>query len=109
LVIEEVDPIEVAGRADVTLLDVREPQEWQAGRIEGAVHIPMNTLPAQLHELDGGRPMVVVCRSGQRSARVTAFLTRQGFEAYNLRGGMQAWRDAGLAFTTPDGRPGLVL
>jgi rhodanese-related sulfurtransferase len=109
LVIQEVDPVEVADRADVIVLDVREPEEWQAGRIEEAVHIPMNTLPSRLGELDSKRPVVAVCRSGHRSAQVTAFLVQRGFEAYNLRGGMEAWRDMGLSFTTPDGQPGRVV
>jgi rhodanese-related sulfurtransferase len=107
--IPELDPPEVADRGtDALLLDVREIDEWRAGRIAGAVHIPMAELPARLGELAGDRPVVAVCRSGNRSAHVTAFLRAQGFEAYNLRGGMKAWRDARLPFSTPEGRPGRV-
>jgi rhodanese-related sulfurtransferase len=108
--IPELEPLEAAARTDaVVLLDVREPGEWQAGRIEGAQHVPMQTLPGRLHELDDTQPVVAVCRSGQRSAHVTAFLRAHGFDAYNLRGGMKAWRDAGLPFASADGGPGRVV
>jgi rhodanese-related sulfurtransferase len=107
--IPELAPTAVAERgAEVYLLDVREADEWHAGRIDGAVHIPMGELPARLDELAGDKPVVAVCRSGNRSAHVTAFLRAQGLDAYNLRGGMKAWRDADLPFTAPDGRPGRV-
>ena len=106
---QELGPSAVAARRQrVQILDVREHGEWAAGRIPEAVHIPMGDLPARLGEIDPEAPVVAVCRSGNRSAHVTAWLSAHGFEAYNLRGGMKAWRDAGLAFTTPDGGPGRV-
>jgi rhodanese-related sulfurtransferase len=94
--------------AGALLLDVREDYEWGAGHVAGAVHIPLGQLAARAHELPGDRQVVVVCRSGARSARATAFLAISGFDAVNLAGGMQAWAAAGLRFQTADGGPGVV-
>src|SRR3982750_59483 len=60
--------------SDLVVLDVREPHEWAAGHIEGAVHIPMGEIPARVGELDPSAPTLVVCHVGGRSARVTAWL-----------------------------------
>ncbi len=77
-------------------LDVRELDEWEVGRIAGAFHIPIGELVVRQGELPAGRPIVAVCRSGQRSAAVTEALVRAGYEAENLAGGMHAWVAAGL-------------
>ncbi len=74
-----------------TLLDVREPHEWELGTLPGALTISMNDVPARVDDLprDGG--LLVVCRSGARSDRVAAFLAMNGFEEVaNLAGGMKA-------------------
>ena len=71
-------------------LDVREPKEWATGTIEGAARISMGSIPAQLTELDAETPVLVVCRSGQRSQKVAEFLVANGFQAANLAGGMIA-------------------
>jgi len=84
---------------DAVVLDVREDDEWHAGHIAGAVHVPMNEVPSRLAEepdsLSADAPVVVVCRSGGRSAQVTAWLRHHGYDARNLDGGMQAWSNAG--------------
>ncbi len=84
---------------DAVLLDVREDEEWAAGRIAGAVHIPMMQVPQRLSDDPGpvtpDAPVVVVCKVGGRSAQVTAWLRRQGYDAVNLEGGMLAWEAAG--------------
>ena len=77
------------------LLDVREPNEWEAGRAPGATHIPLMELSDHLDDLDTSRTIVCVCRSGGRSARAATFLLEQGFDAVNLEGGMTAWAQAG--------------
>ncbi len=77
------------------LLDVRESQEWLAGHIDGAVHIPLGELPARVGEVPPGGPLVVICRSGNRSARAVAWLNENGFDSLNLIGGMQAWDGEG--------------
>jgi rhodanese-related sulfurtransferase len=84
---------------DLTLLDVREPDEWDAGHIEGALHIPMMSVPAQLGSIPVDEPVLVVCHIGSRSARVAAFLQQQGVDASNLSGGMVAWARAGRPIT----------
>jgi rhodanese-related sulfurtransferase len=88
------------------LLDVREPDEWRAGHIEGAHHIPMGQLPQRLDEVPTDATVVAVCRSGQRSAQVTMWLGQQGYEVVNLDGGMHAWAGAGRAMVADhDGEP----
>ena len=96
-------------RGEVQIVDVRWPNEWEAGRIEGAVHIPQDELDDRLDELDRARPVVTVCRSGNRSAAAAEELRAQGFEAENLDGGMQAWAESGFDVVAPDGRPGSVV
>jgi rhodanese-related sulfurtransferase len=103
--------------ADVTdetfLLDVREDDEWAAGHIAGAVHVPMMTLPQRLQYEPGpitpDNEIVVVCKMGGRSAQVTAWLRHQGYSAVNLAGGMLAWEAAGRPMASADGRPPAVL
>ncbi|MGH3660577.1 MAG: rhodanese-like domain-containing protein [Micromonosporaceae bacterium] len=78
------------------LLDVREPDEWAAGRAPGARHVPMQDVPRRLDEVPAEGDVVVACRVGGRSAQVVAFLHAQGrANAVNLDGGMQAWAEAG--------------
>ena len=96
-------------RDDVQIVDCRETYEWAAGRIEGAVHIPLNQVMAGGgDDLDPGKPVVVVCRSGNRSELATLMLQARGFDAHNLEGGMEEWEREGLPFTTPEGAPGRV-
>ena len=74
------------------LLDVREPHELQISALAGAVNIPLGTLAARLSELDSAREMVVLCKSGSRSARALELLTSAGFKRVkNLQGGINAW------------------
>ena len=96
----EVPSIEVNEIPDgVVLLDVREDEEWVAGRIEGSLHVPMNQVPQQLNyraELFASdQPLVVICAVGGRSAHVTAWLLQNGVDAVNLAGGINAWMSAG--------------
>jgi rhodanese-related sulfurtransferase len=94
--------------ADALLLDCREDDEWDAGHIDGATHVPMSEIPARLKygpgEIVPERTIVVVCKVGSRSAHVTAWLNDNGFDAVNLDGGMLAWASAGRPMTTDDGR-----
>lgn len=94
---------------DVQVVDCREPYEWQAGRIAGSIHIPLNTLlSGAIGDLDPGKTTVVVCRSGSRSELATLMLQARGFEAYNLGGGLELWEAEGHPLTTPEGEPGRV-
>jgi rhodanese-related sulfurtransferase len=106
---EPMDPQAVyERRQDLQLLDVREDEEWAAGRIEGAVHIPLAQLPARLAELDRNQPVVTVCRGGGRAGKATEQLARAGLTAETMDGGMTGWAEAGLPFTASDGNPGRV-
>ena len=90
------------------LIDVREPEEWRVGRAAEAIHIPLGELGARLDEVPKGRELVMVCRSGSRSAAAAAALLEIGLPAVNLAGGMQAWQAASYAVVADDGRPGAV-
>lgn len=81
---------------DAYLLDVREREEWDAGHAPSAVHIPMSELNERVAEIPRDREVYVVCRSGGRSAQVTAALNRVGWTARNVDGGMRQWAAAGL-------------
>jgi rhodanese-related sulfurtransferase len=95
---------------DALLLDVREPDEWAAGHIDGAVHIPMSGLMARVDEVPQDRDVVVVCKVGARSAQVTAFLRQRGWETVrSLEGGVIAWVEAGRPLVADGGGPGSVL
>lgn len=95
------------------VLDVREDDEWAAGHVEGALHIPMSDFVARFGELteavEDGRRVHVMCRVGGRSAQVTQYLVRQGIDAVNIDGGMQAWDGAGRPMVTDTGNPAFVL
>jgi rhodanese-related sulfurtransferase/glyoxylase-like metal-dependent hydrolase (beta-lactamase superfamily II) len=92
------------------LLDVREPDEWQMGHAPGALLLPMGELRARRAELADDRRLVVVCRSGGRSAAVTASLRAWGYDAFNLAGGMSAWAATGLPVVIPEAdETGLVV
>ena len=93
---------------DLTLLDVREPVEWDHGHVEGALHVPMGEVPSRLDELPEGR-ILVVCHVGGRSARVTSYLVALGHDAVNLDGGMADWAAAGRPMVSETGRPPVVV
>ncbi|MFJ6001924.1 rhodanese-like domain-containing protein [Arthrobacter sp. NPDC092385] len=88
-----------ARRPSAQILDVREDFEVAEGMIPGALHIPMGDLQARLAELDPAVPIIAVCRSGNRSARVADALNSAGFSADTMAGGMTAWTRAGLPTT----------
>ena len=110
----EVPTIEVAQVPDplpdgVTVLDVREPLEWQHGHIEGALHIPLTQIPDRAAELPVDQQLLVVCKVGGRSSQATAFLREKGFEAINLAGGMIDWVEASRPMVAEgDGAPLVV-
>ena len=92
------------------LLDVREPDEWAAGHIDGAVHIPMSGLVQRVDEVPKDRDVVVVCKVGARSAQVAAFLLQRGWSTVrNLDGGVVAWVQAGRPLVSDTGAEAYVL
>lgn len=78
------------------VIDVRQAGEFVEGHIQGARLMPLNTLGVKMAELPKDRDILVVCRSGARSAIATRQLTSAGFRAINMRGGMMAWEAAHL-------------
>jgi rhodanese-related sulfurtransferase len=106
--------LQTATPSDVTgetwLLDVREDDEWAAGHIADAVHIPMSGLLPRVAEVPKDRDVVVVCKVGGRSAQVTAYLLQQGWTSVrNLDGGVLAWVGAGRDLVSETGAPPTVL
>ena len=103
-----LSPVRELGTHDATrmmnsdnavVLDVREAKEAAAGRVPNAVQIPLSELKARVGELAKSvkRPVIVYCERGQRSRNAVGVLGKSGFErVYLLRGGFNAWRDAGL-------------
>jgi rhodanese-related sulfurtransferase len=89
---------EMIESGDAQLVDVREPYEWEAGRIAGAVH-----LAGRSGEIDKERKVIFQCRVGRRSAMATEAFAASGYDAYNLAGGITAWVDAGLPIEPEDG------
>lgn len=92
-----------------SILDVREDYEWVAGHAEGALHIPMDQLPARLEELDPDDDLFVICRTGGRSFRVVQWLVGQGYSAVNVAGGMDMWLEAGKPMVSDNGLKPVVL
>lgn len=91
------------------LLDVREDAEWYAGHPPQARHVPLGQLSQALPSLPADRRIIVVCRSGHRSATATRLLTNTGRDAVNLTAGLQAWQAAGLPLTDRTGGLGTVI
>lgn len=98
---EEVDVAEVARLTEASLallVDVREDDEWTAGHVPAALHVPLGSLPQT--QLPTGRLVLAICRSGNRSATAAAALLARGVDSRNVRGGMRAWQAAGLPVST---------
>jgi rhodanese-related sulfurtransferase len=106
--VPEVDPratVRLIAEGAV-LLDVREPAERAAGHSPSAQHLPLADVTPE--KISPGSLVVTVCRSGARSAKAAAMLSRAGVDVRNLTGGMTAWAGAGLPVVGADGRPGTI-
>jgi len=102
-------PVELPADGATLLVDVRQPEEWAAGHIAGALHIPMDELVARIDEVPRDRDVVVVCRSGRRSAAVTNYLAQGGWQVRNLTDGMLAWAAHGRPMVSEQGAAPTVL
>ena len=105
----DIDPAtaqQLISTGKVTLIDVREDNEWAAGHAPHATHIPLGALDPAAFRAD--QELIAVCRSGGRSGKATRRLRAAGLTVYNLTGGMQAWAAAGLPVRRDDGTPGTV-
>ena len=76
---------------DFILLDVRESNEVNICALNGAIHMPMMTIPNSLSELDMDKEIVVMCHTGMRSFQVCQYLEENGYSAVNLQGGIDQW------------------
>jgi len=100
--IKEIDAPEFAqwlndANHEMRVIDVRQMEEIAAGTVPKAEALPLHTLPAKVQDLSKQEKMVIVCRSGARSAQACMFLQQQGFaNVYNLRGGMMGWVQSGF-------------
>lgn len=94
--IEEITTSELESRmsnqSDLHIIDVREDAEVVHGMIPDAEHIPMNEIPQELNRLDKEKEYVLVCRSGQRSWNVAAYMQEEGYKVKNMTGGMLEWK-----------------
>ena len=91
-----VEQLAAAHQRGEHIIDVREKFEFDAGHLPGIENIAMALVPLRINELRGRGPVWVVCESGNRSWQFADYLSRHGLEAYNVNGGMSAWRTAGL-------------
>jgi rhodanese-related sulfurtransferase len=96
----EISTTELAARGDVTIIDVRETDEYTLGHVPGARLIPLGELVGRVDEVPTEGPVYVVCHSGMRSARAADFLASSGIDAINVTGGTAAWQQAGLPITS---------
>ena len=80
-------------KEDITILDVREVAEFQAGHIEGALNAPLSTFDKGYEQLDASKRYYVICQGGMRSERACQFLETKGFDVVNVEGGMNQWKD----------------
>jgi rhodanese-related sulfurtransferase len=99
---EEVRRLHDAG--EIQLVDVREPYEWEAGRLAGARHIELEHLASNAESIDRAKPVVFYCRLGARSGMAANAFRRAGYEAYSMDGGITAWDERGLPLDPADGQ-----
>ena len=102
----DVEPERVAELHDqgaIQLIDVREPYEWDAGRVDGSRHIELERLASQADTIDRERPVVFLCRLGARSAMAATAFRAAGYDAWSMRGGLTLWHDRGLAIVPENG------
>jgi rhodanese-related sulfurtransferase len=85
------------------VVDVRADHEWEAGRISGATHLPLDELAQRAGEIDKERPVLLYCRGGNRSTMAAAALADAGYDAAKLSEGIVGWAEAGLPLDPDDG------
>src|SRR5436309_13944360 len=101
----EADPAEAQTliESGAQLVDVRSSEEFDAGHIPGARLVPLDTVHSDAAGLDRGRPLVVYCRSGDRSGMAADAFAASGWDAHSIAGGLLAWKDDGLPLDPDDG------
>jgi len=104
--IKEIEVTELAQLKEngetIRVIDIRQPAELNSGIIPGAEALPMHIIPLRINEFKHDEKLVLVCRSGARSAQACMFMQQQGYDnVFNLRGGMIAWAGNGLEIGLP--------
>jgi rhodanese-related sulfurtransferase len=102
----DVSPELVRERSEqgaIQLVDVREPYEWEAGRLAGARHIELEQLASKAQTIERERPVVFYCLLGARSGMAASAFRRAGYDAYSMDGGIAAWHERGLPIEPDDG------
>lgn len=97
--VDTVEAVNLINRQDALLLDVREDSEYESGHVPNSKHIPAGRIAERIRELEKfkNRPVLVLCRSGNRSTAACSALKKQGFgDVRSLRGGIEAWQQASL-------------
>lgn len=100
----EIDVAELARRweAGATIVDVRRPDEYEAGHVPGAQLVTLEDVPSRQGEIPSDGEVLVICKTGGRSRQATEFLRQQGVDAVNVAGGTLAWIEAGHPVVTGD-------
>jgi rhodanese-related sulfurtransferase len=100
--VPEIDVAELAGLrgSGATIIDVRQPDEYEEFHVPGARLIPLDELAERVDEIPEVERVYVICRTGGRSAKAVEFLNRSGFDAVNVAGGSLAWVEAGQPVAT---------
>jgi rhodanese-related sulfurtransferase len=94
---------ELIEAGEAQLVDVREPAEWDAGRIAGARHVELQQLAAAADSIDRDRPVLFYCRVGSRSGMAAGAFRRAGYDAYSMAGGLCEWDRRGWPLEPEDG------
>ncbi len=89
---------ELVDGGEAEVVDVRRDYEWEAGHLDNSRHIEVNELTARAEELGRDRPVLFVCRAGNRSGMAAEAFRHAGWDAYHIEGGLHAWVEAGLPF-----------
>lgn len=99
------DDFAAAHASAPTLIDVREPSEFEAGHVPGADLVPLQSVPQNVDRLPSDEPVYVICATGNRSLTAAKFLRQSGIEAYSVAGGTSAWANAGRDIVTGGSEP----
>jgi len=108
VIVGAMEPADVPLDGSIQIIDVRTPAEWQAGHIEGSLHVPLNELMERVDEIDTSPTTVVVCQIGQRSYMAAMYLRGRGMDAHNLDGGLERWVHEGRTLVS-DAHPGQIV
>ena len=91
------------------LIDVREEHEWNAGHHPDAIHIPMGQIPKSIDNFQEKTKYIIICRSGHRSGKVAAYLDSQGYESFNMIGGMRQFSEISDNVQDSTGKKGNII